>query len=123
MRRAAVVLLLVVVELAVVAVVLHLPDIGAAGGFLGGGYPTGTMVVAASTALIWLALLAATLVLAVRLLRHVAVTLGWLRLLLGLALAGSVALLCLGVLRHVSSSYSMCCGSVSQAQQQLADTP
>ncbi|HUY59311.1 MAG TPA: hypothetical protein VMV16_06340 [Solirubrobacteraceae bacterium] len=123
MRRTVLFFLFAVVELVVVALVLHLPDIGAAGGFLGGGYPTGTTVVAASTALIWLALLAATLVLAVRLARHVMVTLGWLRLLLSLALAASVALLCLGVLRHVSSSYSMCCGSVSQAQQQLADTP
>ena len=123
MRRTVLFFLFAVVELVVVALVLHLPDIGAAGGFLGGGYPTGTTVVAASTALIWLALLAATLVLAVRLARHVMVTLGWLRLLLSLALAASVALLCLGVLRHVSSSYSMCCGSVSQAQRQLADTP
>ena len=123
MRRTVLLFLFAVAELVVVALVLHLPDIGAAGGFLGGGYPTGTTVVAASTALIWLALLAATLVLAVRIVRHVAGTLGWLRLILALALAASAALLCLGVLRHVSSSYSMCCGSVSQAQRQLADTP
>jgi len=123
MRRSAFLFLFVVAELVVVAVVLHLPDITAAGGFLGGGYPTGVTVVAASTALIWLALFAATVVFGVRLVRHVAVTAGWTRLLLGLALAGSAALLCLGVLHHVSASYSQCCGSVSQAEQQLTGTP
>lgn len=123
MRRVLPLLILVLAELVVVAVVLGVPNLGAAGGFLSGGYPTGTTVVAASTALLWLALFAATVVLAVRLLRHLAVTVRWRRLLAGLALVASLALLSLGVLRHVTSSYSMCCGSISQAQQQLTTTP
>ncbi|HUZ71312.1 MAG TPA: hypothetical protein VMU65_16520 [Candidatus Saccharimonadales bacterium] len=123
MRRTVLLFLFAVAEVVVVALVLHLPDIGAAGGFLGGGYPTGTTVVAASTALIWLALLAATVAFGVRMVRHIGVTAGWTRLLLGLALAGSAALLCLGVLHHMSSSYSQCCGSVNQAEQQLTGSP
>ena len=123
MRRVLPLFILALAELVVVAVVLGVPNLGAAGGFLSGGYTTGTTVVAASTALLWLALLAATVFLGIRLVRHVAVNARWRRLLAGLAVVASLALLSLGVLRHVTSSYSMCCGSISQAQQQLTTAP
>jgi len=38
-------------------------------------------------------------------------------------LAACIAILAVGVVRHNSNAYSMCCGSISQARQQLAKAP
>jgi hypothetical protein len=45
------------------------------------------------------------------------------RVLAGVTLAVGLAVLSVGVVRHSSNQYSMCCGSISQARQQLAKAP
>ncbi len=123
MRRQLLILLLVAGELVLAGVALHLPDIGAAGGFFGGGYPTAVTTLAACTLLIWSALLVSALVLAVRALRHLPAGVRSARLLVALMVAVGAAVLCVGLVRHLNASYSMCCGSISQARQQLANAP
>jgi hypothetical protein len=123
MRRQLPILLLVAAELALAGVALHLSDIGAAGGFFGGGYPTAVTTLAACTLLIWSALLISGLVLAVRALRHLPAGVGSARLVVALMVAVGVAVLCVGVVRQHNATYSMCCGSISQARQQLANAP
>jgi membrane protein implicated in regulation of membrane protease activity len=123
MRRQLLILLLVAGELVLAGVVLHLPDVGAAGGFFGGGYPTGVTTLAACTLLIWSALLISASVLAVRALRHLPAGVRSARLVVALMVAVGATVLGAGVVRHHNASYSMCCGSISQARQQLANAP
>jgi len=123
MRRSLLLLLVVVLELVVMAVLVRLPDIGAALAFLNGGYPTGVTVLAASVLLVWAVLIMATIVLVIRLARQRPAGMTTTRLVLGLMVVASVAMLGFGVARHLSASYAMCCGSISQARQQLANAP
>lgn len=123
MRRSLLLLVLVVSGLVVVAVLLRLPNVGAALTFLNGGYPTGVTVLAASVFLIWALLVTATTVLVIRVARQRPAGVTTTRLVLGLMVVASVAMLGFGLARHFSTSYSMCCGSIGQAQQQLANTP
>ncbi|MHB8532798.1 MAG: hypothetical protein ACYDC2_08760 [Solirubrobacteraceae bacterium] len=118
-------LMLVGGGLAVAALVLHIPDLGAASGFLRGGHPSGVAALAAATLLIWVALLAGALVVLVRSARHVRTTVPSAPVVVVIMIVVGVAILGVGVVRHstAASSYSMCCGSISQARQQLASAP
>jgi len=122
-HRRALLLAVVVSELLVAGLLVHVPDIGAALGFLGGGYPTAMTVLAAASLLIWVALLATAGLLIASLLVRGAARVAPQQLVLASVLAGSLAMLGFGVMRHLEASYSMCCGSVSQARQQLDAGP
>ena len=113
MRRHASVLLAVVGGVAVAALVLPRPNLAAAMGFVSGADPTGLAALAAAELLIWVALLAGV----------VRLRLTSPRVLAGVTLAVCLAILGVGVARHNSNAYSMCCGSISQARQQLAKAP
>ena len=115
--------LLAIGGLAVAALMLPRLNIAAAIGFVIGQDSTGVAALGAAELLIWGALLGGVvLVLArTRAHLHLRVTAG--RLLVGVMLALGVAVLGVGVARHSSNAYSMCCGSISQARQQLANAP
>lgn len=123
MRRQTLVLVGVDGALAVAALLLRVPNIAAASGFLSGEDPTGVAALAAAALLIWISFLAVTVVVLVRIRRHVPVRVASARVRVGLMIAAGVAVLGFGVVRHSSDSYSMCCGSISQARQQLANEP
>ncbi len=123
MRRQASVLLVAVGGLAVAALVLPLPSVAAATGFVSGQDPTGVAALAAAELLIWVALLVGVVAVLARTLGHVRFRVLSARVLVGVLLAVGLAILGVGVARHSSSEYSMCCGSISQARQQLANAP
>ncbi len=123
MRRQASVLLVAVGGLAVAALVLPLPNVGAATGFVSGEHPTGIAALAATELLIWVVLLVGVAVVLTRTLGNVRPRLLSARVLVGVMLTIGVAVLGVGVARHSSNAYSMCCGSISQARQQLANAP
>ena len=123
MRRQASVLLVAVGGLAVAALVLPLPNVAAATGFVSGEDPTGVAALAATELLIWIVLLVGVAVVLARTLGNVRFRVVSARVLVGVLLALSLAVLGVGVARHSSNQYSMCCGSISQARQQLANAP
>ena len=123
MRRQNLVLVGVVGVLAVAALVLRVPNIAAASGFVSGEDATGVAALAAAALLIWIAFLTGAVVVLVRTFGHVTHRVASARVLVGLMIAAGVAVLGFGVVRHSSDSYSMCCGSISQARQQLANEP
>ena|ERR1700676_4282628 len=123
MRRQASVLLVAVGGLAVAALVLPLPNVAAATGFVSGEDPTGVAALAATELLIWIVLLVGVAVVLARTLGNVRFRVLSARVLVGVLLALSLAVLGVGVARHSSNQYSMCCGSISQARQQLANAP
>jgi hypothetical protein len=122
-RRHASVLLAVVGGVAVSALVLPRPNLAAAMGFVSGADQTGLAAVAAAELLIWVALLVGVVVVLARTLGSVRFRVLSARVLVGVLLALGVAVLGVGVARHSSNQYSMCCGSISQARQQLASAP
>jgi hypothetical protein len=122
-RRQALVLLVAVGGLAVAALVLPLPNVAAATGFVSGEHPTAVAALAASELLIWVALLVTVVVVLAHTLGNVRFRVLSARVLIGVLLAVGVAVLGVGVARHSSNEYSMCCGSISQARQQLANAP
>ena len=123
MRRHAAVLLAVVGGVAIAALVLPRPNLAAAMGFVSGADPTGVAALAAAELLIWVALLVGVVVVLARTLAHLRTRVTSARVLAGVTLAVCLAILGVGVARHNSSAYSMCCGSISQARQQLAKAP
>ncbi|HUZ85038.1 MAG TPA: hypothetical protein VMU66_10105 [Gaiellales bacterium] len=123
MRRHTSVLLVSVGGVAVAALLLPLPNVAAATGFVSGEHPTGVAALAAAELLIWVALLVAVAVVLAHTLAHVRLRVTSERVLVGVMLAVGLAILGVGVARHSSSEYSMCCGSISQARQQLANAP
>ena len=123
MRRPIPLLLLAVGGLAVAGLVLPRPNVAAAIGFVSGQDPTGVAALAAAELLIWVALLGGAVVVLARTLGDVRPRLLSARVLVGVMLTIGVAVLGVGVARHSSKAYSMCCGSISQARQQLANAP
>jgi hypothetical protein len=122
-RRQASVLLLAVGGLAVAALVLPLPNVAAATGFVSGDQPTGVAALAATELLIWVVVLVGVVLVLARTLRNARFRVLSARVLVGVLLALGPAVLGVGVARHSSNAYSMCCGSISQARQQLANAP
>jgi hypothetical protein len=122
-RRQGSVLLVAVGGLAAAALVLPLPNVAAAVGFVSGSDPTGVAALAATELLIWVALLVGVVLLLAPTLGNVRFRVLSARVLVGVLLALGLAVLGVGVARHSSSGYSMCCGSISQARQQLANAP
>jgi hypothetical protein len=120
-RRQAAVLLVAVGDLAVAALVLPRPNLAAATGFVSGADPTGVAALAAAELLIWVALLVGVVVVLARTLGNVRFWVLSARVLVGVMLVVCLAVLGVGVARHSSNGYSMCCGSISQARQQLAN--
>ena len=123
MRRPIPLLLVAVGGLAVAALVLPRPHVAAAIGFVSGQDPTGVAALAAAELLIWVAVLVAVVVVLAHTLGNVRFRVLSARLLVGVMFAVSLAVLGVGVARHSSNQYSMCCGSISQARQQLANAP
>jgi hypothetical protein len=122
-RRHASVLLAVVGGVAVAALVLPRPNLAAAMGFVSGADPTGVAALAAAELLLWVALMVGVVVVLARTRSNVRPRLLSARVLAGVTLAVCLAILGVGVARHNSNAYSMCCGSISQARQQLAKAP
>jgi hypothetical protein len=122
-RRHASVLLAVVGGVAVAALVLPRPNLAAAMGFVSGSDPTGVAALAAAELLIWVVLLVGVVLVLANTLGNVRPRLLSARVLVGVMLTLSLAVLGVGVARHSSNQYSMCCGSISQARQQLANAP
>jgi hypothetical protein len=122
-RRHASVLLVVVGGMAVAALVLPRPNLAAAMGFVSGADQTGLAGLAAAELLLWVALLVGVVLVLARTLGRVRLRLTSPRVLAGVTLAVCLAILGVGVARHNSNAYSMCCGSISQARQQLAKAP
>jgi hypothetical protein len=122
-RRHASVLLAVVGGVAVAALVLPRPNLAAATGFVSGTDQTGLAALAAAELLLWLALMAGVVLVLARTLGSARLPLTSGRVLAGVTLAVCLATLGVGVARHNSNAYSMCCGSISQARQQLAKAP
>lgn len=123
MRRPASVLIAVVGGVAVAALVLPRPNLAAAMGFVSGADQTGVAALAAAELLLWVAFLAGVVLVLARTLGSVRLRVTSTRVLAGVTLAASLAILGVGVARHNSNAYSMCCGSISQARQQLAKAP
>ena len=123
MRRHASVLLAVVGGVAVAALVLPRPNLAAAMGFVSGAEPSGVAALAAAELLIWVAILVGFVLVLARTLGSVGLRVTSARVLAGVTLAVCLATLGVGVVRHSSNGYSMCCGSISQARQQLAKAP
>jgi hypothetical protein len=122
-RRPVPILLLAVGGLAVASLVLPLPNVAAAMGFVSGEHATAVAALAATELLIWVVLLVGVVVVLARTLGNVRPRLLSARVLVGVMLTVGVAVLGVGVARHSSNQYSMCCGSISQARQQLANAP
>jgi hypothetical protein len=122
-RRHASVLLAVVGGVAVTALVLPRPNLAAATGFVSGTDPTGVAALAAAELLIWVVLLVGVVLVLARTLGTVRLRVTSTRVLVGVTLAVCLAILGVGVARHNSNAYSMCCGSISQARQQLVKAP
>jgi hypothetical protein len=122
-RRHASVLLAVVGGAAAAALVLPRPNVAVATGFVSGADPTGVAALAAAELLIWLALLVGVAVVLARTLGSVRLRVTSARVVAGVSIAVCLAILGVGVARHNSNAYSMCCGSISQARQQLAKAP
>jgi vacuolar-type H+-ATPase subunit I/STV1 len=122
-RRQTPLLLLAVGGLAVAALVLPWPNVAAATGFVSGEDPTGVAALAAAELLIWVALLVGVVVVLARTLGNVRFRGVSAHVLVGMLLALGLAVLGVGLARHSSNEYSMCCGSISQARQQLANAP
>ena len=123
MRRHASVLLAAVGGVAVAALVLPRPNLAAAMGFVSGADQTGLAALAAAELLIWVALLVGVVLALARMLASARLRVTSTRVLAGVTLAVCLAILGVGVARHNSNAYSMCCGSISQARQQLANAP
>ncbi|HUZ83457.1 MAG TPA: hypothetical protein VMU66_02085 [Gaiellales bacterium] len=123
MRQHAPVLLAVVGGMAVAVLVLPRPNLAAATGFVSGADPTGEAALAAAELLLWVALLVGVVLVLARTLGSVRLRVTSPRVLAGVTLAVCLAILGVGVARHNSTAYSMCCGSISQARQQLAKAP
>jgi hypothetical protein len=122
-RRHASVLLALVGGVAVAALVLPRPNLAAATGFVSGADPAGVAALAAVELLIWVALLVGVVLVLARTLGRFRLRVTPARVLAGVTLAVCLAVLGVGVARHNSNAYSMCCGSISQARQQLAKAP
>ena len=124
MRQHAPVLLAVVGGMAVAVLVLPRPNLAASMGFVSGTDPTGEAALAAAELLIWVALLVGVVVVVLaRTLGSVRLRVTSARVLAGVSVAVCLAILGVGVARHNTKAYSMCCGSISQARQQLAKAP
>ena len=123
MRRHASALLAVVGGVAVAALVFPRPNLAAAMGFVSGADPTGVAALAAAELLIWAALLVGVVVVLARTLGSVRLCVTSARVLAGVSVAVCLAILGVGVARHNGNAYSMCCGSISQARQQLTTAP
>jgi hypothetical protein len=121
--RSRIPLLLAVGEVIAAALVLGMPDLAAAASFFSGGYPTVQGAVAASSVLIWAAILLAAAVVAIAEMRRLVRRTRPSRLAVGVALAIGLAVLVGGAIRHSQASYSMCCGSLNEARQQLQAGP
>ena len=105
------------------AVVLGAPDLPLVGNFLSGQYPTNAGAIAVVSLVTWVLLGIALAVVVTNSFRRVAshgqfVQRRWTRAVV-LATVGGV-MLGVGVVHHMSAGYSMCCGSVQEAQQTLA---
>ncbi len=115
---------MVVAQLLIAAAVLGTPDVVAASDFLRGGYPTGETVTAACTLVLWVALVVAVAVQAAGLVRQAARRLARPRVRVGAIVVVGMVILAGGALRHTRSAYAtMCCGSVSEAQQAAGTVP
>ena len=123
MRRQASVLLVAVGVLAVAALLLPRLNVAAATDSSAVHDSTGVAALAAAELLIWAALLVGVVVVLARTLGNVRFRVVSARVLVGVLLALGLAVLGVGVARHSSNAYSMCCGSISQARQQLANAP
>jgi hypothetical protein len=121
--RARIPLLLTVGEVITAALVLRMPDLGAAASFFSGAYPTARGAIAASSVLIWAAILLAMAVVVVAEMRRLARRTGPSRMVIGVAVAIGLAVLAGGAIRHSQAAYSMCCGSINEARQQLQAGP
>jgi hypothetical protein len=121
-RRQASVLLVAVGGLAVAAL-LPLPNVAVATGFVSGEHPTAVAALAATELMIWVVLLVGVVVVLARALGNVRFRVLSAPVLVGVVLALSLTVLGVGVARHSSNQYSMCCGSISQARQQLGNAP
>jgi hypothetical protein len=115
--------LALLVQLGIAAVVLGMPDVGAAGDFLTGGTPTGETVVAACSLLLWAVLALAVVVQAVAVIRQAAHHLRREPVRAGALVLVGLVIFAGGALRHAQSSYSMCCGSAVEAQQAAGEGP
>jgi hypothetical protein len=122
-RRQTSLLLLTVGGLAVAALVLPRPNVAAATGFVSGSDPTALAALAAAELVIWVVLIVGIVVVLARTLVSVRFRVLSARVLVGVLLALGPVVLGVGVARHSSKPYSMCCGSISQARQQLANAP
>jgi amino acid transporter len=108
---------LVATQVAAAAFVLGLPDGRQALDFLGGGYPTGLNVIAATALLLWAVVLVGAVVVVVAEIRRHRRHLVTGRTTAGLLLVIGTVVLIGGVIRHQRPAYTMCCGTFAEAQQ------
>lgn len=111
--------LLVLAQVSAAVFVLGVPDVRQALDFLEGGYPIGLNVVAATGLVLWNVVLLSALAVGVGELhrRRPHIVTG--RATAGLLLVIGTVVLVGGAIRHVQPAYTMCCGTVMEAQQTL----
>ena len=122
-RRSGPTILMVGVLLGASVVALGAPQPVAAGRFLSGADTSDAGVVAVVALITWILIAVAVTVVVTNAFRGVAsqaqfVRRSWTRAIF-FAVVGAV-LLGVGVMHHTATGYSMCCGSVQEAQQTLA---
>jgi hypothetical protein len=110
-------------QVAVAGFVLGVPNVAAAFDFLNGGYPTGETVTAACVLMLWIVLAGIVIVEGIRVLRRVVRHLASERVRVGALVVLGAVILAGGALRHARPVYSICCGSVTEAQQAAESGP
>ncbi len=122
-RRAIPSLVMTTVLIVSAVISLGMPDLGLAGDYLGGGIPTEQSALAVASIVCWVLIAGvgiATLTMSIR--TATDIQLGqrrWTRA--TMFVASGVVVLGMGALNHVTTTYSMCCGSdpahIAEAQQ------
>jgi len=122
LRRSGPTVVMVFVLAVYSAVVLGAPDLPLVGDFLSGRYPTDAGAIAVVSLVTWVLLGVALAVVVTNSFRSVVshgqfVQRRWTRAIVLAAVGGVV--LGVGGVHHMSAGYSMCCGSLQEAQQTL----
>ena len=114
--------LMVAVQAVVLALVLGLPNISGTLNVFTSGYLTGENAVALITSLLWLGTVALITVVGLRAARGSLRSASRSSLPVVLALVVGVSCLTAGVVRHQSTSFHPCCGSLDRAHAALEGT-
>lgn len=111
--------LLVAAQIAVIAAVLGVPNLGRLGDLVTTGFASGENVVAVITALLWLGAIALVLSLGAVTARSAwrGRRSAWLPI---VAVLAGLSCLGAGVVHHQASTFHSCCGSLDAAQRALA---